>query len=115
VSLWDPATGALTARFEEHADEVRSVAFSRDGRLVASGGLDGLIKVWSVAAEPAAPAREEPVSSPSGIFRRQPPTAPADMLHFHCACGAALKTGKQNAGKRTKCPHCGVPLTVPGE
>jgi WD40 repeat protein len=116
ISIWDPASGALSWRFEGHTKEVRSVAFSPDGSLVASGSLDGLIKVWSVMGEQAQSPASEP-ASPSGIFRRPAAAAqesPAEMVQFRCTCGSALRTGKQNAGKRTRCPHCGVALTVPG-
>lgn len=29
-----------------HTDTVASLAFSRDGQLLASGGLDGVVNVW---------------------------------------------------------------------
>jgi WD40 repeat protein/serine/threonine protein kinase len=32
-----------------HDKEVKSVAFSRDGRLIVSGGMDGKLRVWEVA------------------------------------------------------------------
>jgi hypothetical protein len=33
---------------------------------------------------------------------------------FQCTCGKPLRTQEQAAGKRTKCPHCGSLLTIPG-
>ena len=41
VKLWDVQARTLLATLEGHADSVRSVAFSLDGRLLAtgSGGL----------------------------------------------------------------------------
>jgi len=35
-------------RLEKHADQVRCVAFSPDGKTIASGGADGKIILWSV-------------------------------------------------------------------
>lgn len=35
-------------------------------------------------------------------------------IEFDCpGCGKNLKTGDDKAGRRTKCPQCGQPLTVP--
>lgn len=31
-----------------HTDSVASLAFSSDGRLLASGGLDGVVMIWDV-------------------------------------------------------------------
>jgi len=56
VKLWDVATGhelrtlaADTGGADFVGGGVRSVAFSRDGRLVAAGSDDGSTKVWDVA------------------------------------------------------------------
>src|SRR5207244_790054 len=45
IRIWDVMTGneIVTLR---HTNDVRCVAFSQDGRLVASGGHDRLLKVW---------------------------------------------------------------------
>jgi type VI secretion system protein ImpC len=59
VKLWDWATGRLLRTLRGHkgvaessrdrTPGVNSVAFAPDGKTLASGGLDGTIKLWSVA------------------------------------------------------------------
>ncbi len=50
LELWDVGTGRSCELFEAHKDRIWSVAFSADGRLLASGGglMDGTAKVWRV-------------------------------------------------------------------
>ena len=51
VKLWDTASGELLADLKGHADVVRGVAVSPDGRWAASGSDDRTVKVWDL--EPA--------------------------------------------------------------
>jgi len=53
VRLWSPIDGALVASLAEPVPEPSYAvgspcAFSLDGRLVAAGGRDGLVRVWEV-------------------------------------------------------------------
>ena len=55
VRLWDAASGAELLTLKGHSGPVRSVAFSGDGRQIASASDDGTIIVWE-----AAPATPQP-------------------------------------------------------
>ena len=46
LKLYDAQTGREVRAFAGHAGEVRAVAFSRDGRLLASAATDNQIKLW---------------------------------------------------------------------
>ena len=47
VHLWDVKTGELAA-LKHGVSEVRALAFSSNGRNLASLSLDGVVKVWNV-------------------------------------------------------------------
>jgi WD40 repeat protein len=43
---WDAATGQPVQTFDGHTGQVASLAFSRDGALLASAGFEGAVRVW---------------------------------------------------------------------
>jgi len=49
VAVWDAATGARKGSFAGHDSSVWSVAFSNDGKTLATGAYDGTVKLWDVA------------------------------------------------------------------
>jgi len=49
VNLWEVPSGKLRAAMKGHTHFVRSVGFSPDGSLLATGSVDRTVKVWSTA------------------------------------------------------------------
>ena len=49
VQFWDVATGRELGAIKGHGRGVSKVAFSRDGKFLASGATDNTIKIWDVA------------------------------------------------------------------
>ena len=61
VALWDVATGRERALLRGHDGPVQSVVFSPDGRTLATGGNDGVIRLWDTG-----PGSEFVAEGPAG-------------------------------------------------
>jgi WD40 repeat protein len=49
VRLWDVERGVCQNTLVKHSEPVYSVAFSPDGRLLATGSFDKAIYIWDIA------------------------------------------------------------------
>lgn len=50
LRLWDVSLGAVVAEFSGHEKCVTDVSFSPNGKTLASGSLDGTVRIWQVPA-----------------------------------------------------------------
>src|SRR5262249_48941224 len=48
MKLWDPSTGQEAINLRGHGQQVNKIAFSADGRRLASASNDHTVKVWDV-------------------------------------------------------------------
>jgi WD40 repeat protein len=44
--IWDLTDGGIVVKLTGHIDSVSAVGFSSDGEMVATGGMDGRVRVW---------------------------------------------------------------------
>ncbi|KAH7821477.1 putative WD40 repeat [Monocercomonoides exilis] len=48
VSLWDCSTATKLYSFEGHHEPVHTLAFSHDGKILATASMDNVVQLWSV-------------------------------------------------------------------
>jgi WD40 repeat protein len=68
TKLWDAASGHLLMNLSGYAGEIQSVAFSPDSKYVATSGLDGAARIWSVDGGRVIETFARPGSVQSAVF-----------------------------------------------
>ncbi|EPS39085.1 hypothetical protein H072_7129 [Dactylellina haptotyla CBS 200.50] len=48
ILVWNAVTGDLLRALEGHSNEIAGMTFSADGKTLASGSLDGTVKLWDM-------------------------------------------------------------------
>jgi WD40 repeat protein len=69
VRLWDPASGELRRTLLGHTKDVGGLAFTPDGRVLASGDWDGFTRLWDPGTGEQLQVLEQGSSVKSAAFR----------------------------------------------
>lgn len=64
VRLWDVERGVCVHTLTKHQEPVYSVAFSPDGKYLASGSFDKCVHIWNTQVQPVGPAPRPPRHPP---------------------------------------------------
>ena len=99
--LWNITDGEQIARLSGHTDSVSSTAFSADGTMIVTGGMDGKVRVWrKIASDPTGKQWEflTEVVGPDEVMVRSCP-----QQLFGPQCGILTSTSVATMAPKREC------------
>lgn len=90
--IWDPTDGETIVKLTGHSDSVTAIAFSSDGEMVSTGGMDGRVRVWRRVGTDDYRAWEflNELQGPDEVMVRAPPLCTCVYILIECATVVAL-------------------------
>src|ERR1043166_6733957 len=82
IKIWDIKTGELLPTLEGHAGEVLSIAYSPNGRTLASGGADRSLRLWTIPLPPIPPEDLKKIEAAIPAKATVRPKKPRRLLVF---------------------------------
>jgi sugar lactone lactonase YvrE len=98
VKLWDADTGKALATLPGHIGPIEALAFSHDGKRLASVSRDGTVRLWDVADHRQLAEFPAPASLPSALAFS--PDGGVLLAQGEAITAWAVSQGKESAGHR---------------